>query len=104
MSTLHQGATAIPKNPHTVFACQADPATAGFLAGSFDDWRPTATPMTRDNRGIGPCHDRVLPGRDTYTFVVDSEWYCEPGRIDKNVHCPHGTIDEWGTMNRVLGI
>jgi 1,4-alpha-glucan branching enzyme len=104
MSTPRQGVTPIPKVNHTVFACDSDTATALFLAGSFNNWNSKSTPMTRDNRGHWTVSLPLAPGRYEYKFVVDGEWCCEPGCTYKEVHCPHCTMNEFGTMNRVVEV
>jgi hypothetical protein len=95
---------AISADHHTVFACDSDTATTVFLAGSFNDWSPAATPMTRDRDGHWTASLPLGPGRYEYKFVVDGEWCCEPGCTQKEVHCQHCIINEFGTMNRVLEI
>ena len=104
MSTPRQAVTPIAKVNHTVFACDSDTATALFLAGSFNNWSPKTTPMTRDNRGHWTVSLPLAPGRYEYKFVVDGEWCCEPGCTYKEVHCPHCTMNEFGTMNRVVEV
>ena len=119
MSTAQQGAsqkkvpvvpipqradTAISGDNLTVFACDSDTAMAVFLAGSFNDWSPNATPMTRDECGHWSASLLLAPGRYEYKFVVDGEWRCEPGCTQEEVHCQHCIINEFGTMNRVLEI
>lgn len=53
------------------------------LAGSFNDWNPTAMPM------LHMSHDRWVkelslpPGRYEYRFVVDGEWICDPAAVEK---------------------
>lgn len=48
------------------------------IAGSFNDWSPSATPMLHQS------HDRwvkvlsLLPGRYEYQLVVDGKWVCDP--------------------------
>lgn len=102
MSTPQQGVTTIFKDNHIVFGCHSDTAKAVFLAGSFNDWSPTATPMTKDTRGRWTASLPLAPGRYEYKFVVDGEWCCDPECTYKEVHCPHCTMNEFGTMNRVL--
>lgn len=104
MSTAQQGVTAISKDNDTVFGCHSDTAKAVFLTGSFNDWSPTATPMTRDNPGHWTVSLPLAPGHYEYKFIVDGEWCCEPGCTYKEVHCPHCTMNEFGTMNRVLEV
>jgi 1,4-alpha-glucan branching enzyme len=104
MSTPQQVVGAIPKDHHTGFACDSDTATAVFLAGSFNDWSVTATPMTKGKRGHWTVSLPLDPGRYEYKFVVDGEWCCEPGCTYKEVQCPHCIMNAFGTMNRVLEV
>lgn len=59
------------------------------IAGSFNDWHPSATPM------LHMSHDRwvkelALPsGRYEYRFVVDGQWVSDPTANDY-VPNPHG--------------
>ena len=104
MSTPQQDVIATTKGDDTVFACHSNTASAVFLAGSFNNWSPTATPMMGDDRGHWSVSLPLAPGRYEYKFVVDGEWCCEPGCTYKEVHCPHCTMNDFGTMNRVLEV
>lgn len=85
-----------------VFSCHSDTAEAVFLAGSFNDWDPTATPMARGDGGDWTASLKLAPGRYEYKFVVDGEWCCEPGCTAVKVECPRCIMNDFGTMNRVL--
>lgn len=64
------------------------------LAGSFNDWNPTAMPM------LHMSHDRWVkelslpPGRYEYRFVVDGEWVSDPTGNDymPNPHGSHNSV------------
>ncbi len=103
MSTAQASATAISKGNLTVFDCHSETASAVFLAGSFNNWSPTATPMKRDSAGNWMVSLPLAPGRYEYKFVLDGEWCCEPG-CKYTGHCPHCIVNEFGTMNRVLEV
>ena len=68
-----------PKQNHTTdhtghpsaFSCHSDTAKAVFLAGSFNDCDPTATPMVRGNDDYWTVSLPLAPGRYEYKFVVD---------------------------------
>lgn len=53
------------------------------IAGSFNDWHPSATPM------LHMSHDRWVkelslpPGRYEYCLVVDGKWLCDPTAAEK---------------------
>ena len=44
------------------------------IAGSFNDWHPSVTPMIRLNDGKWAKELTLPPGRYEYRFVVDGEW------------------------------
>ena len=79
MSIPQRRVTANSKDDQRFFACDSDTATAVLLAGSFNGWSATATPMTRDNLGHWTVALPLAPGRYEYKFVVDGEWVCDPG-------------------------
>lgn len=53
------------------------------IAGTFNDWHPSATPM------LHMSHDRWVkelslpPGRYEYCLVVDGQWLCDPAAAEK---------------------
>jgi Glycogen recognition site of AMP-activated protein kinase len=48
------------------------------IAGTFNDWRPEATPMVSLGKGRW-LKELVLPaGTYEYRFVVDGQWVCDP--------------------------
>jgi 1,4-alpha-glucan branching enzyme len=49
-----------------------------FLAGSFNDWNPTATPMMPLGHGRWSKELPLKPGRYEYRFVVDGDWMADP--------------------------
>jgi len=48
------------------------------IAGEFNGWSPTATPMTRGADGIWRVVVPFGPGRHPYKFVVDGQWIADP--------------------------
>lgn len=62
------------------------------IAGSFNDWHPSATPM------LHMSHDRWVkelslpPGRYEYRLVVDGGWICDPTATEK-VPNPFGGLN-----------
>jgi 1,4-alpha-glucan branching enzyme len=99
-----QTVTVTPKAGGTRFCCHAADAKSVFLAGSFNDWSTSATPMARNGHNQWKASLPLARGRYEYKFVVDGEWCCEPGCVDKDVHCPYCIVNEFGTMNRVLEV
>jgi 5'-AMP-activated protein kinase regulatory beta subunit len=93
-----------PKTKANTFICHAPEAKAVFLAGTFNDWKPDATPMTRNGEGDWSMALHLPAGRHEYKFVVDGNWCCEPGCDGKNYQCPHCAVNTYGTMNRVIEV
>ena len=52
-----------------------------FVAGSFNSWSPSATPLTRaGNKWIARVETE--PGRITYKFIVDGQWMTDPANSE----------------------
>jgi hypothetical protein len=49
-----------------------------YLAGEFNNWSTTATPMKRDPDGVWWIILPLPPGRYEYKFVVDGQWMADP--------------------------
>jgi len=45
-----------------------------FVAGSFNDWDPRATPLRRDPLGDWSVDVELPPGEYRYRLLVDGEW------------------------------
>ena len=95
---------AIPQIHNTELACHSDTATVVFLAGSFNGWSTTSTPMKKSQDGEWSASLPLAAGRYEYKFVVDGEWCCEPGSTSETVHGRECIMNEFGTMNRVLEV
>ncbi len=88
----------------SAFICHSDTADEVFLAGSFNNWDATETPMVRDEDGLWTASLNLAPGRYEYKFVVDGDWCCEPECTVPNVDCTNCIMNDFGTMNRVLAV
>lgn len=86
----------------TVFVCWSDAAQSVFLAGSFNDWDPTRTPMDPHGDGSWRAELELAPGRYEYKFIVDGAWCCEPSRAD--AECADCVPNPFGTLNRVIEV
>lgn len=60
-----------------------------FVAGSFNDWSPTATPMIALGGGRWVKELVLPPGRHEYRFVVDGRWTDDP-KAREFISNPHG--------------
>ena len=55
------------------------PGTAkAFVAGDFNGWSTTATPMTKSGDGSFTATVNVTPGVHHYKYVVEDKWYNDP--------------------------
>ncbi len=86
------------------FSCHAPEAQAVFVAGTFNEWKPDATALVRDNEGTWQGLMKLPPGHYEYKFVVDGQWCCELGCEHEYHGCPKCVPNEFGTMNRVLEV
>jgi 1,4-alpha-glucan branching enzyme len=66
------------------------PAAAVCVAGCFNEWSETATPMTALEPGRWSVELSLLPGRYEYLLVVDGQWQTDP-RCMQHVPNPYGT-------------
>ena len=81
-----------------VFSLEASPGRSAAVAGSFNDWDPSVTPMRYDPAERVYKAVMVLePGEYEYKFVVDGEW-----RIDEDNPCL--APNDLGTLNSVLKV
>ena len=70
-------------------------AKSVFVAGSFNDWNPSQTPLsrTRDGKWVGELIG--ISGRHEYLFVVDGQWLPDP-------NAPESVQNPYGGRNSVL--
>jgi 1,4-alpha-glucan branching enzyme len=59
------------------------------VAGSFNEWKPEATPLTQTGNGQWIGDLAVRPGRHEYLFVVDGQWLPDP-KAKESVANPFG--------------
>ncbi len=53
-------------------------ARAVFVAGTFNAWNPTATPLKSNGSGKWETTLRLSPGKYQYRFIVDGKWIADP--------------------------
>ncbi|MBI3879933.1 MAG: hypothetical protein HY301_07690 [Verrucomicrobia bacterium] len=69
-----------PKVPAAVhFELAATAAREVCVAGSFNDWHPAASPMIDLGGGRWAKDLALPPGAHEYLFVVDGQWWPDPG-------------------------
>jgi 1,4-alpha-glucan branching enzyme len=96
--------TARSSADRTEFLMYAPEAKTVSVAGTFNNWRVDANPLTRDPDGTWRTSLALAPGRYEYKFIIDGKWCCEPGAdgiYDGRGGC---VCNEFGTMNRVLEV
>jgi hypothetical protein len=79
------------------FTCNAPGATQVFLAGTFNNWSPTADLMAEIEDGVWQLTLNLGDGQYQYKFVVDGEWRQDPDN-------PSTTDDGYGGSNSLLVI
>lgn len=71
--------------------------TAVSVAGTFNDWRPEATPMIPMGDGRWLKELVLPPGRYEYLFVADGQWLADP-------LAPATVPNPFGGLNSVLNV
>jgi len=66
-----------------------------FVAGSFNDWAPRATPLRKRGKGEWSADLSLKPGSYEYRFVVDGKWVEDP-------KAPAFALNPFGGRNSVL--
>lgn len=69
-----------------------------YLAGTFNNWTPEATPMNSDGKGRWTTGLEVTPGRYEYLFVVDGLWMPDPNAREA-VQNPFGGVNSILTVS-----
>ena len=78
------------------FELSAPRASHVALVGSFNEWNPVATPLSRDPaNGKWVVSLRLPPGRHVYAFVVDGDVTADPS-------APRAADDDFGSSNSVV--
>ncbi len=62
------------------------------IAGSFNDWHPSVTPMVGLGDGRWVKELMLAPGRYEYRFVVNGEWLDDPNAKEVTPN-PHGGVN-----------
>ena len=78
------------------FTIHADKGKSVYLAGSFNDWDPTAKKMTF-KAGVYQAAIKLAPGDYQYKFVIDGIWCADPENINS-------VPNDCGTFNSVITV
>jgi 1,4-alpha-glucan branching enzyme len=68
------------------------------VAGTFNNWRPDATPLKSAGSGEWAVELMLKPGQYEYRFVVDGRWIVDP-RTPQRVANPYGGFNSVLTVN-----
>ncbi len=81
------------KTQRVIFSVRAKEGSKVFVAGSFNDWDPTAKQLLdKKNEGLFTATINLEPGAYQYKFVIDGIWCADPECTDW-VHNDHGTLN-----------
>lgn len=77
----------VSAEPKTTTTCislhlSAPQATNVCVAGSFNDWHPSVTPMIGLEGGRWAKELVLPPGRHEYMFVIDGQWVPDPNALE----------------------
>src|SRR5438552_2483602 len=64
------------------FLLIAPKAQAIFLAGTFNGWNTTSTPMHRNANGRWEVDLPLKPSRYSYKFIADGHWLPDPANSE----------------------
>ncbi len=80
------------------FELSAEQESQVYVAGTFNNWSPTATPLEYHPE-IGHFRTSLhLPkGRYEYRFVVNGDWVTDP-------QCAEWAANEFGSLNSVIHV
>ncbi len=68
-----------------------------FLAGSFNGWNASDTPLVNDGEGNWGVVKQLDPGSHEYKFVVDGNWVADPENPD-TASDPYGGVNSLVTV------
>ncbi len=98
IAKVHGDQAARGHRDNVQFELSAEPGRQVFVAGTFNNWNPDATPLM-DQAGNGHYKGalHVPQGTHEYKFVVNGVWLSDPKCVD----CvPNG----YGSMNSVIHV
>lgn len=78
------------------FAHPAEGVTRVFVAGDFNGWSATSTPLVYDEQtGAHEATINMNPGRYRYRLVIDGRWTADP-------HNQYKQVNDYGELNSVV--
>ena len=75
------------------FTFKDEPGKKVFVAGTFNDWDPNASPLSDcDQTGLYTATLRIPRGSHEYKFVADGIWQVDPANPDCVIN-GHGSLN-----------
>ena len=78
------------------FTVHAEKGKAVYLAGSFNEWDPTAKKMAFKG-GVYTAELKLAPGSYEYKFVIDGVWCADPENANS-------IANDQGTFNSIVEV
>lgn len=78
------------KSKSVTFTLEAPQADAVAVAGTFNDWDASRSPLKKEGGGKWRARVALPPGRHEYRFVVDGRWISDPAAKEAAAN-PHGS-------------
>ena len=68
------------------FECHAEPGSVVFIAGTFNNWKPSSLHKLRDGNRDGTFGTllKLRLGRHEYRYLVNGVWLSEPDDPTRN--------------------
>ena len=86
------------------FSCRVPDGQAVSVAGTFNNWDPWATPMTKGANGDWTVNVELPPGRHEYKYVIDGQWCCDPACDHAYRQTPNCVRNAYGTLNHAIEV
>lgn len=83
-----------PETKDITFTVHAEKGKSVYLAGSFNEWNPTAKKMTF-KAGVYSATVKLAAGEYQYKFVIDGTWSADPANAN-------AVANDQGTFNSVI--
>jgi hypothetical protein len=81
-----------------LFVQPGDPASTIAIAGDFNGWSGSATPLAYNAQlGVHEAIVPIAPGSYQYRVVTDGRWVADQ-------YNPHSTLNDYGEPNSVLDV
>jgi 1,4-alpha-glucan branching enzyme len=84
-----------PVEKPTEFVFKQESATSVTVAGTFNDWDASRTPLNKSESGEWKATVWLPAGRYEYRFVVDGQWITDPNARES-------VENTFGSTNSVL--